>query len=332
MTVRLEFKDPLYLVLLAPYAAMVAWYLWRRIYDRESVIGLSSARLFPRRQSVRALTYRFLPALRFAAILLLILAMARPGKGIHFTTIKNLGIDIMVAMDVSGSMMAEDFQPKNRLAVAKTVIRDFVMNRKSDRIGMTVFAGEAYLQCPLTMEHQMIGDIIDEIDFETVPVDGTAVGDAIALSTARLMDSKAKSRIILLVTDGRNNTGSIDPETAAKAAADLGIKIYTVGIGTKGQLVPFPTGLPMIKQPYESDLDDETLQLIAQITGAKYYHATSTGVLWKNIRDIDRLEKSEAEIKEYHEFHDRFQWLIIAAMALFFAEVALRSVFYRKVP
>jgi Ca-activated chloride channel homolog len=329
---QLEFKNMFMLLLLVPWASMLFWFIFRRLYNREAAVAISSERIVRTRNSVRARTYRFLPALRFAAILLLIIAMARPGKGIHYSSVKNLGVDIMIAMDVSLSMLAEDFQPKNRITVSKQVIEDFVGRRKTDRIGMVVFAGEAYLQCPLTLEHQMISDIVKEVDFESVHVDGTAIGDAIALATARMMESKAKSRVILLVTDGMNNRGSIDPETAAKAAAEMGIKIYAVGIGKKGEAVPYPTGFMRMTRNVILDMDEDTLKKIAEVTGGKFYNATSTGVLWQNIKDIDRLEKSQVELKQYHEFYDRFQWFLIAAAALFFIEVLLRSVVYRKVP
>lgn len=329
---QLEFKMPLMLLLLVPWAAMLFWFLFRKIYDREAAVAVSSERVFRARGSLRARTYRFLPALRFMAILLLIIALSRPGKGIHYSSVKNLGVDIMVAMDVSLSMLAEDFQPKNRLAVSKQVIEDFVGRRANDRVGMVVFAGEAYLQCPLTIEHGMIRDIVKEVDFDSVHVDGTAIGDAIALATARMMESKAKSRVILLVTDGVNNRGSIDPETAARAAAEMEIRIYTVGIGKKGEPVPYPTGFMGMTRNVMMDMDEDTLKKIAEITGGKYYNATSAGVLWQNIKDIDRLEKSQVELKQYHEFYDRFQWFLAAAAALFFLEILLRSVVYRKVP
>jgi Ca-activated chloride channel homolog len=328
----LEFKNPALLLLLVPWAAMLAWYLFRGYYNREAAVAISSESVVRARVSIRVLTYRFLPALRFAAVLLLILALSRPGKGVDYSSIKNLGVDIMITMDVSPSMLAEDFQPKNRLAVSKQVIKDFVGRRKTDRIGMVVFSGVAYLQCPLTLEHQMIHDIVDEVEFETVHVDGTAIGDAVALATARMMDSKARSKIILLVTDGMNNRGSIDPDTAAKAAAEMGIKIYTVGIGKKGEAVPYPTGFMGMTRPVVMDMDEETLMRMAETTGGKFYNATSSGVLWQNIKDIDRLEKSQVEVKQYHEFYDRFQWLLAAAAVLFFLEIMLRSVFYRKIP
>jgi Ca-activated chloride channel family protein len=328
----LEFNNPYYLFLLIPYTVMLFWYIFRKINRRESAIAVSSEKLMPQRHSIRSATYPYLPVLRFCALLLIIIAIARPGRGVHFSSIKNQGIDIVIAMDVSGSMMAEDFQPKNRLAVAKEVIIDFIKRRTTDRLGMVIFAGETYLQCPLTVEHSIINDLVDEIDFKTIPANGTAVGDAIALSTARLIDSKAKSKVILLVTDGRNNTGTIDPETAAKAASEQGVKIYTIGIGKKGEPVPFPTNIPMVKQKIMSDLDDESLIKIAETTGGKFYNATSAGVLWKNFQDIDRLERAEVELKKYHEFYDRFHWLLYIAFGLFISEVALRSIFYRKIP
>ncbi len=329
---QLEFKTPLMLLLLVPWAAMLFWFLFRKLYNREAAVAISSERVVRARGSIRARTYRFLPVLRFAALLLLIVALSRPGKGVHYSSVKNLGVDIMIAMDVSLSMLAEDFQPKNRLAVSKKVIEDFVSRRKTDRVGMVVFAGEAYLQCPLTLEHRMIRDIVQEVDFESVHVDGTAIGDAIALATARMMESTSKSRVILLVTDGMNNRGSMDPETAAKAAAEMGIRIYAVGIGKKGEPVPYPTGFMGMTRHVVMDMDEDTLKKIAEATGGKFFNATSAGVLWQNIRDIDRLEKSQVELKQYHEFYDRFQWFIVAAAALFFLEILLRSVFYRKVP
>ncbi len=328
----LEFKNPLLLLLLVPWAAALFWFLWGRLYAREAAVAISSESVVRARPTIRARTYRFLPALRFAAMLLLIVALARPGKGISYSSVKNLGIDIMVAMDVSLSMLAEDFQPKNRLVVSREVIKDFIARRGADRIGMVIFAGEAYLQCPLTLEHRMITDIVDEVDFDSVHVDGTAIGDAIALASARMMERTSRGRVILLVTDGMNNRGSIDPETAARAAAELGIKIYAVGIGKKGEPVPYPTGIPMVTRQVVIDIDDEMLTKVAELTGGKYYQATSSGVFWKYMKEIDRLEKTNVEIRRYHEFYDRFHWLLYAAMACFFAEVLLRSVVYRKVP
>ena len=171
------------------------------------------------------------------------------------------------------------------------------------------------------------------VDFGTVAVDGTAIGDSLALSSSRMMDSKAKSKVILLLTDGMNNKGTIDPETAADACAELGIKVYSVGIGKAGK-VPYPSmGGMLFGKNYRYNLFDETgLQNISKTTGGKFYRAKSSGVLWENIKDIDKLERSEVELKVYHEFYDRFYALLIAAVSLFFAEIILRSIFYRKIP
>jgi Ca-activated chloride channel family protein len=325
----LEFKNPWLLLLLLPYLAMAAVFIGNRLYARESAIAVSAEGVVKKRGTVRSATYRFLPILRFLSILFLIIAVARPGRGVSYSSIKNLGIDIMIALDVSGSMSNEDFQPKNRLTVAKKVLKDFISIRKSDRIGLIVFANDAYLQCPLTVEHNIIHDIVDDIDFGIVDHRRTAIGDAVALATSRMMDLKSKSRMILLLTDGANNAGIIDPQTAAKASAELGIKIYTVGIGKKEYLRSDIFGN---RRLVKSELDIEALQKISDITGGKFYNATSGGVLWQNIQDIDRLERSEADLRVYHEFFDKFQIFLIISISLFFLEVMLRSVFYRKIP
>ena len=328
----LEFKNPLFLLLLIPYAAMLAWYIFGKVYSKGAAFAVSSETIIIRKNSIRVMTYKVLPVLRFLTIFLLIIALARPGRGVNYTSVKNLGIDIMIALDLSGSMQGEDFQPKNRLEVAKLVVKDFISKRKSDRIGMVVFAGDAYLQCPLTSEHDILHDITDDLDFTSVAEDGTAIGDAIALATSRMIDSKAKSKIILLLTDGMNNKGSIDPETAAAACAEMGMKIYSVGIGSEGQ-VPYPgRGGIFGKQYLYNHFDETSLRKISEITGGKFYRAESSGVLWENIKDIDRLEKSEAELKIYHEFYDKFEMLLFAAFAFFAAEIVLTSVFFRKVP
>lgn len=329
----LEFKNPEFLLLLIPFLAMVFFFIYKHLYRRNTAIAVSSERIITKRGSIRVKTYRFMNLFRFITIFFLIIALARPGRGIHYSSVKNTGIDIMITLDTSGSMMGEDFQPKNRLGVAKTVIKDFISRRRTDRIGLVVFSGDAYLQCPLTLEHQMVLDIVEDVDFHTVDEDGTAIGEALTLAASRMMDSRAKSKIILLLTDGMNNRGSIDPETAAKACSEIGIKIYSVGIGKEGR-VPYPAGAAfMMGQRYLYNHFDETsLKNISNITSGKFYRATSSGVLWENIRDIDMLEKSEVDVKVYHEFYDKFQIFLLMAAVLFFMEIILKSVFYRKIP
>lgn len=328
----LEFRNPYVLLLLIPYFTLIVLYIYFRIYRREASFEVSSSKLIAKRATFRTATYKGLVGLKFLAILMLIIALARPGRGIDYTSVNDYGIDIMICLDVSGSMMGEDFQPDNRLAVAKRVVKDFILKRQHDRIGMVVFAGEAFLQSPLTTEKSIIADMIDEIDFDSVPVDGTAIGDAIALAASRMTDSTAASRMILLLTDGMNNRGEIDPETAASLCKGMDIKVYTIGIGKEGE-VTYPSGSAFFgKRKLTNHFDERGLRKISEVTGAKFYRAESSGVLWQNITDIDRLEKSIVETKVYHEFYDRFGLFLLLATIFFFMEIILRSLIYRKIP
>lgn len=329
----IEFMDPAFLLLMIPLAAAALWYFITVRRRHDGALAVSSAMLLERRRSFRTRTYRYLPVLRILAVFFLILALARPGHGIRYESIRQMGIDIMIALDVSDSMMGEDFQPRNRLEVAKQVVRDFVERRVSDRVGMVIFSGEAYLQCPLTADHGIIGDILGEIDFDSVEEEGTAIGEALALAASRMMESKAKSRVILLITDGMNNRGSVDPETAARMCAGIGIKVYTVGIGKEGK-VPYPDrgGIFGFKRYLYNHFDEESIRAISDLTGGKFYRASSSGVLWDAVKDIDRLEKSEIRSSAYHRFSDRFQEMLLFSMVFFFLEVLLRSMVYRKIP
>jgi Ca-activated chloride channel family protein len=331
LTEQFTVQYPAVLWALLPLALLAGAYLWRRVYGRESGVALPSRRLVTSGHSWRTRTYRFLPILRLVAVILVIVALARPGKGITYSSVRHMGIDIFIALDVSGSMKGEDFQPKNRLTVAKDVIRDFIERRESDRIGMVIFAGDAYLQAPLTIEHDMVQTILDEIDFDSVSVDGTAIGDAVALAASRMMEDEERSRVILLVTDGMNNRGAVDPETAARACKEKDIRIYSVGIGREGK-VPMP-GRSLFGRPYlVNHFDPAGLEKISRMTGGAFYRAETGGILREKIEEIDRLEKSELRVRQYHEFHDRFQVFLLAAAALFALEILLRSLVYRKVP
>lgn len=329
---EIGFRHPLFLLVIIPWCLMVYMYYFRGWRYRYSAIALPSSGLLPAGKSWRSRTYPYLSALRFISILLLILAMAGPGRGITFTSVSNNGIDIMIVLDVSGTMTGEDFTPRNRLAVAKDVVRDFISVRKTDRIGMVVFAGEAYLQCPLTVEYGIISDIVDDINEKTVTERGTALGDAIALAASRMVDSKAKSRILLLLTDGMNNTGSMDPGTAANLCAGTGIRIYSIGIGKKGVPVPYPTGIPGMKRYIRSDLDDETLKKISEVTGGRFYNVENSDALRSSMNDINTLEKSRVKAKTWQEFHDGFSYFLVTAAVLFFLEIFLKSAVYRKIP
>jgi Ca-activated chloride channel homolog len=325
-----EFKEPLMLLLLVPFAAFTLFYWKKKWNKRESAVPVSSARLVKGRRNMRTVLYPYLPILRFCAIFFLIIALARPGRGVDSTDIKRFGIDIMIALDVSGSMKSPDFMPNNRLAVAKEALKSFIAKRPNDRIGMVIFAGDAYLQSPLTVEHDMLNEILEQIDFDSVSEDGTAIGDALALCASRMTDANQKGKLILLLTDGVNNKGLVDPETAAKGCADMGIKIYSVGIGKEGR-IPVRTVFGMTAYQ-ESEFDEKAVSKLSEMTGGRFYRAKDSGVLWDNLEEIDRLEKSHFDVKQYHEFTDRFMFPLSMACFIFFFEILLRSLVFRKVP
>jgi Ca-activated chloride channel family protein len=326
------FKYPYFLLLLIPLFIYIYLYIFRGFGRGSISIPTPSSDILKKRESFKTKTYPYIIYLRLTAIFFLILALAAPGRNITYTSVKNYGIDIMIALDLSGSMSGEDFKP-NRLEAAKKVVLDFISKRRNDRIGVVVFAGDAYLQSPLTVDYEIIKEIIDDLDFDSVGEDGTAIGDAIALSSSRMMDSKAKSKLILLITDGVNNCGEIDPETAAEACADMNIKIYAVGIGEEGEVeYPNPLGSIFPKRRLFNQFDGKSLEKLSSITGGKYFRADSSGLFSASMEDIDKLEKSDSEIKIHNEFDDRSGWILILGISLFFIEIILRSIFYRKLP
>lgn len=274
--------------------------------------------------------------LRITVVILVILAMARPQHGRKETEVENLGVDIILTLDTSGSMAAMDFtvgeKHSTRLDAVKSVVSEFLDKRPGDRIGMVVFGAEAFTQAPLTLDHALLHTLLNELEIGMAG-DSTAVGDAIAISTDRIKDLKAKSKVIVLVTDGRSNSGSIPPKKAAEIAATFGVKIYTIGIGSNGP-APFLVDSLFGKQVvYENvDLDEDTLKEIAEITNAKYFRAMDTKNLEKIYSEIDSLEKSEAKVKEYMEYDELFVWFLIPAIILFLLEVILTRTRLRKIP
>ncbi len=290
-----------------------------------------------------ALTYSSLPAvaggswrlhlpfyLRLVALGLLIVALARPQFG--FTREENLteGIDIQVVLDISGSMAAEDFQPRNRLTVAKDVMREFIDKRVGDRIGIVIFAGRSLTKAPLTSDHQMLQFLLDSIELNTLP-DGTAIGLALTNAAARLKDSAAKTKIAVLVTDGVNNAGNVDPDAAAALCEGLGIKVYTIGVGTSGT-VPVPVQVRGLGGRIETrrmamnvEVDEELLQKIAERTGGQFFQATDPQSLRAIFDEIDELEKTPLETKRYIRYKESFQPLVYAALAFLFLPLLLAS-------
>jgi len=260
-------------------------------------------------------------SLRSLALALLVFALARPQAGSGTESVLSEGIDIMLAVDVSGSMRAEDFRPKNRLGVAKEVVADFIRGRTTDRIGMVVFAADSFTQCPLTLDYNVLLELLESVEIGMIDERQTAIGMAIATAANRLRGTDADSKVVILLTDGRSNAGEIDPITAAQAAAALGIKVYTIGAGTpEGGRVPVDD--PVLGRRYihiENDLDEDVLSEIASLTGGRYFRAKTEGMLADIYQRIGELEKTKIEVKHfttYEELAPRFMLLGLVVLLL----------------
>jgi Ca-activated chloride channel family protein len=311
--------DPLWLLLLLVLPALAWW------HHRRSTLGALTYSRLPAavRSGGRSRWRLHLPFYcRLAALVLLVLALARPQLGYAWEESLTEGIDIQIVLDVSGSMAAEDFVPDNRLAVAKDVVRRFVAGRTGDRIGLTVFSGSAITRAPLTTDRRMLDLLVRSLEINT-RMDGTAIGVALATAAARLKDSEAKSRIIVLVTDGVNNAGAIDPLSAAAVTDGLGIRVYTVGVGTTGRVtVPMQRVHPVtgrrevVRVTMENQLDEELLRRIAERTGGRTYRATDAESLAAIFAEIDRLERTPIEVKRYVRYRETFQPLAWGSLAL----------------
>lgn len=277
--------------------------------------------------------YRVLSGLRIIVLILLILALARPQSDKGDESITTEGIDIVLTLDVSGSMQAEDFAP-NRLEAAKKVAADFIEGRKNDRIGLVIFAGHSVTQAPLTLDYEVLLSLLEKVHIGILQEDGTAIGMAIANSVNRLRESEAKSKVIILLTDGVNNRGEIDPLTAANLAKALQLRIYTIGAGSKGRaFVTVNDPLFGKRQvPIQADLDEETLQEVAELTGGKYFRATDEKNLASIYNEIEQLEKTKIDVKQYKEYIELFPYLLYAAFALLCIEIILANTRLRKVP
>jgi len=277
---------------------------------------------------------RFLPMImRIILVAIIILALARPRLANQKQSVKGEGIDIVMALDVSGSMQAVDLRPKNRLEAAKQVAEDFIDNRKNDRLGMVIFAENAYTQCPLTLDYNVLKTILENVEIDK-EASGTAIGMGLATAVARLRNSEAKSKVIILITDGRNNAGEIDPLGAADLAATFGIKVYTIGVGKQGLAeIPIETAFGTRYRQVKVDIDMETLDKIAQITGTgRARRATNTAELSSIMKYIDKLEKTQIEIENYYEYQELFWYFLIAALVLLFLEILLKVVLIREIP
>jgi Ca-activated chloride channel homolog len=267
------------------------------------------------------------------ALALLITAMARPQRGTQAAEVLTEGVDLIIALDASGSMAAEDFEPHNRFYVAKRVVGQFIEGLRHDRAGLVVFAAKAYTRCPLTLDYGALQNVLNSTELGTIE-DGTAIGNALATCLNRLRESKAKSKVIILVTDGVNNRGEIQPLDAAEIARTLSVKIYTIGVGSTGT-ARFPVNDPVYGRTYadlEVEIDEDSLKHIASKTGGLYYRATDRAALERIFREIDRLEKTKMKVKTYTHYNELFINFLAPALALVFIGTIAGFTRFRKVP
>ncbi len=326
-----RFAHP-YLLSLLALVPLVAWYALR--HGRRRSVAYSSLDLMLAAGLGAPVWKRHaVLALRLAVLSLVIVGLARPQTGRSKHTTYAEGIDIMLVLDTSGSMQAQDFEPKNRLHVAKEVVKEFIAKRSQDRIGLVAFAADAITQCPLTLDYALLTKLVDAVDFGMLE-DGTAIGVALATACNRLRTSDAKSRIAILLTDGQNNAGMVDPITAARVAASLGIKVYTIGVGTRGR-APMPIDDPVFGRrlvSVEVDIDEDSLMKIAKLTGGEYFRATDREELSAIYDTIDKMEKSKVESETFVEYTDRFTWFLIPALGLLVLELGLGETVLRETP
>ncbi len=329
-----RFANPEYLVLLAALP-LIAIYYWRRRAQMSGQIKYASLlHLKKLPGTLRQVFSQQLYVLRLLILGLLILGLARPQSGARQEEVITEGIDIMLVLDVSTSMLAEDFKPNNRLGAAKVVADEFINGRRNDPIGLVVFAREAFTQCPLTLDYGVLQDILGKTTVATEAWDGTAIGNGLATAAARLKDSHAKSKVIILLTDGENNAGEVDPVTAAQVAQTFDIRVYTIGAGTRGTAM-YPFSHPLFGKQYKPipvEIDEDLLTRIADITGGQYFRATNTEKLRDIYKQIDSLEKTKIEVKEYTKYTELYIYYAGLGLILLVLEILLRNTYLRKLP
>jgi Ca-activated chloride channel family protein len=334
----MTFAHP-YLLLLLLLLPLAAWLKGKR--------GQPPAFLYSSAQLVRGLVnitpYKaggFLAVLRWLVLVLFIVGLAQPRLMKSQTQVKASGVDMVVAFDLSGSMAAEDFELHgknvNRLTMAREVLQEFIEKRPNDRIGLVVFASEAFIASPLTLDHDFLMENLNRLQLGTIDPNKTAIGSGLSTAINRLRDLKAKSKIVILMTDGVNNAGKVSPLTAAEAAQALGVKVYTIGVGTRG-MARTPAGRnpltgQVVYQMQQVDIDEDTLKKIAEDTGGKYYRADNAERFQAIYEEIDKLEKTEADIKKYTQFRELFPWVVSFGLSLLLLEVVLSQTVFRRLP
>lgn len=332
----MKFANQEYLLLLLLLIPYIIWYL---LYRKKSEPTIQMSDTFAYRYAPKSLRQRlvWLPALlRMITFVLIVLVLARPQTHDSWGKRTSEGIDIMLAMDVSTSMLAQDLKP-NRIEAAKTVAAEFISGRPDDNIGLTIFAGEAFTQCPMTTDHTslltLLKDVRTDIAERGLIEDGTAIGMGLANAVSRLKDSKTKSKVVILLTDGSNNMGDISPLTAAQIAKSMGIRVYTIAVGSK-KVAPYPmqVGGTIQYVNVRVDVDTKTLSEIAATAEGHFYRATNTAELKQIYQDIDKLEKTKMEVKKFSKHYEAYQPFAIAAILCLLLEIILRITWFRRIP
>jgi Ca-activated chloride channel homolog len=329
---KLVFANPAFLYLLLILVPLTVWYILKNNRIKPFIQVSESERLKKISHSSGRIKMRHsVFVFRTIALALLIIVLARPQSTDNLRNVTTEGIDIMIALDISGSMLARDFKP-DRLEAAKEVASEFISGRPNDRIGLVIFSAESFTQCPLTTDHAKLINLFKDVKSGMVE-DGTAIGLGLATAVSRLKNSEGKSKVIILLTDGVNNAGSIAPITAAEISKTFGIRVYTIGIGTMGS-APYPIQTPfgIQYQNMEVQIDEAVLTDISKMTDGKYFRATNNETLRNIYHEIDNLEKSKIEVTEYRRHEDRFIWFAVAAALFLMLELLFRFTIFRTIP
>lgn len=327
-----RFENPRILWLLLVLVPMVAYYLYRTLQGRAAIQVSTVSALLKLKHTYRYWLRHAPFLLRLLVVALIIFAMARPQSSEESQNVNAEGIDIVMALDISGSMLARDFSP-DRLTAAQDIGSKFILERPTDRIGLVVFAGEAFTQSPITTDHVSLVNLMNQVKSGMI-ADGTAIGNGLATAVNRLKESDAPSKVIILLTDGVNNSGQIDPLTAAQIAADYGIRVYTIGVGSQG-VAPTPTinawgGVSFVQAKVE--IDEEILRQIAEKTGGQYFRATDNTKLAEIYAEIDQLEKTKVEVENFVKYAEVYHLWLILAVGLLMIEILSRYIFLRQIP
>ena len=323
----IEFANPGFFWILVFLPIMIGWYIWKN-KTLQGTLRMSTVTGFMKVKSSYGVLRHYGIVFRVLALLFLVLAMARPQSALSWQNSTTEGIDIIIATDISGSMLAEDLKP-NRLEASKSIAIDFIKDRPDDRIGLVIFSGESFTQCPLTIDHDVLINLFKDVNNGMIE-DGTAIGMGLATAVNRLKDSEAKSKVVILLTDGSNTGGFIPPLTAAEIAKKMNIRVYTVGVGTKG-MAPYPVRTPqgIQYQQVPVTIDETTLNGIAKTTGGKYFRATNNDKLKEIYQQIDKLEKAKIAVTQYHKKTERFLPFALIALLLLLLEFALRNTIFK---